>query len=94
MGLETGRRGPDRREVGEVWQPLGRTEQWWEGNWECPGQDKSLLGVKGAKCGEGGAEAGCGVTCGSTLHTCVRLTNLTHCLVAQRQAQTHANQQN
>lgn len=93
MGPETGRRGPDRREVGEVWQPLGRTEQWWEGKWECPGQDKSLLGVKGAKCGEGGAEAGCGVGLDPT-HLCLRLTNLTHCLVAQRQAQTHANLQN
>ena len=59
MGPETGRRGPGRRGVGEVWQPVGRTEQWWEGNWKCPGQDKSLLGVKGAKCG-GGSKSGCG----------------------------------
>lgn len=70
MGPETGRWGPGRREVGEVWQPVEKTEQWWEGNWECPDQDKSLLGVKGAKCG-GGSEVGCGTVCGLTLRTCV-----------------------
>lgn len=31
MGPETGRRRLGRREVGKVWQPVGRTEQWWEG---------------------------------------------------------------
>lgn len=56
MGPETGRRRPGRREVGKVWQPVGRTEQWWEGNWECPGKGpRRPLGCQGAKCG-GGSE--------------------------------------
>ena len=80
---------------GAVLQPVGRTEQGVGRELGKPlVRTRPLWVSMEPDVEEAGAEAGCSMTCGPAPHTCVKLTNPTHCMVPRRQVQTYANPQN